>query len=206
MLYTVIGVFADRNLAEDAISALQYKGFEVKNISILMKDKSEGQKIATNTGASVVGGASTGAATGAVVGGLTGLLVGVGAIAIPGIGAFLIGGPLATALGLSGAAATAMTGVATGALAGGLIGALMGLGLPEQEARVYETKIKEGGILIAVPARGEHIDIARDILEEYNATQIRTITMPTRYVDEIDKEKERTIDREHPLSQTPGNM
>lgn len=107
---------------------------------------------------------------------LAGLLVGIGAIAVPGIGALFIGGPLAAALGLSGAAATTVSGAATGALAGGLIGALLGLGVPEEDARIYEERIKEGGILIAIPSRTGDEARAMDILEDTGADQVRAIT------------------------------
>ncbi len=44
----------------------------------------------------------------------------------------------------------ALSGGAIGAGVGGLAGALVGLGIPEYEAKRYEGKVKEGGILISV--------------------------------------------------------
>jgi len=41
----------------------------------------------------------------------------------------------------------ALSGGAIGAGVGGLTGALVGLGIPEYEAKRYEGKVKEGGIL-----------------------------------------------------------
>ena len=176
-LYTVLGIFADRPFAENALTQLEEAGYNPKDMSIVMKDQATAQHIASNSGANVTGGALSGAATGAVVGGLAGLLVGMGAIAIPGLGAFLIGGPIAVALGLSGAAATTISGATTGAIAGGILGALMGLGLPEQDARVYEQHINEGGILLAVPAVEEEIAEVKDVLHQCHATQIRSFIM-----------------------------
>lgn len=177
MAKMVFGVFAQRENAEAAINELETDGFDPKNISIVMQSHEDAKTIENNTGANVAGGAVGGATTGAVVGGLTGLLIGIGAIAIPGLGALLIGGPLAAALGLSGAAASTVTGAATGALAGGLIGALVSLGVPEEDARVYEERVKAGAILVAVPAMtGEHRE-ASAILRENGAEQIKTIEM-----------------------------
>ncbi|HSW48230.1 MAG TPA: general stress protein [Candidatus Saccharimonadales bacterium] len=177
MAKMVFGIFQQRENAESAINELESEGFKTKDISIMMNDREDAKVIADNTGASVGNGAASGAATGAVLGGLAGLLVGMGAIAIPGLGALLIGGPLATALGLTGTAAATASGAATGLLAGGLIGALVNLGVPESDARVYEQSIKSGAILVAVPARlGEHRE-ASAVLRENGAEQVKTIDM-----------------------------
>ena len=172
----VIGVFPDRADAEAAITELKDAGYNPKDISIVTKDVGEGQVVADNTGASVASGAATGATTGGVIGALAGLLVGIGAIAIPGLGAVLIGGPIAAALGLTGAAASTVSGAVTGALAGGLVGALVGLGVPQEDAEVYEKRLEAGGILVAVPARTGEGTEAREILENNNADQVRSIT------------------------------
>jgi hypothetical protein len=171
----VLGVFSDRDNAENAINDLRSNGYDAKNISIIMKDTAEAQTVASNTGANVATAATSGAATGGVLGAVAGLLVGIGAIAVPGIGALLIGGPIAAALGLTGAAASTVSGAVTGALAGGLLGALMGLGIPEEDARIYEDRVRAGGILVAVPTRMGEGPEARDILEENGAEQIRSV-------------------------------
>lgn len=175
---TVLGIFSDRESAEDAIDELEENGYTAKDISVIMKD---GEHMKTSSGETVgenvATGAVTGMTTGAAIGGLAGLLVGIGAIAIPGVGAFLIGGPLAAALGLTGAAATTVTGAATGGLAGGLLGALTSLGLPEDTARVYEERVREGAIVLAVPVdkRLEYKEV-QEIFEDNDADQIETVS------------------------------
>lgn len=173
---TVIAAFSSVNEAENAIDLLKNEGFDPKQMTIMMKDQQEVQNVANDTGASMAAGTVEGATTGGMLGGLAGLLVGVGVITIPGIGPFLAAGPLVTALGLTGAAATTVSGAATGAVAGGLIGALMGLGLSEEEAAVYETTIKEGGIVVAVPAINQGEGHVTEILDSSGATQVRVIT------------------------------
>jgi hypothetical protein len=177
MAKMVFGIFATRDNAEGAIQELETEGFNPKDISIVMQNQEDAQVISNNTGASVADSAASGAATGAAIGGLAGLLVGIGAIAIPGIGALLIGGPLAAALGLTGAAAATVSGAATGALAGGLIGALVGIGVPEDDARIYEERVKAGAILVAVPAMSNEQREASAILREHGAEQVKTIDM-----------------------------
>lgn len=178
----VLGVFSDRDLVESAIEHLEDSGFKTKDISLIMKDHEEGEKLASDTGTSVAEGAASGAVTGGVLGGLAGLLIGIGAIPVVGIGALLIGGPLAAALGLTGLAATTASGVATGALAGGLIGALMGLGVSEEDAKYYEDSIRDGGILVVVPV----LDLAEEdevssIMEDHGAKQIRSVNAKDSY-------------------------
>lgn len=171
----VLGIFATRDTADDAIDDLKDAGYDPKDISIVMRDSEGAQQVETGDGSNITGGAASGAVTGGVIGGLAGLLIGIGAIAIPGVGAFLVGGPLAAALGLTGAAATTATGAATGALAGGLLGALMGLGIPENEARVYEERINKGAILVAVPAEPRDKGDAKAILTDNGAEQIKVV-------------------------------
>lgn len=173
MKNTVIGVFTNQDSAEIAINELKTNGFSPDEISILMKNKNSGSEVEENTGTKVVGGAVSGATTGAVIGGLAGLLA---SIAIPGIGAFFIGGPIAAALGLTGAAASVASGATTGAVAGGLLGALTGLGLSEDEARIYEDRITRGDILVAVPLRDEDQLDVEEIFRANGAEEIRTTT------------------------------
>jgi uncharacterized membrane protein YeaQ/YmgE (transglycosylase-associated protein family) len=172
----ILGVFAERDQAEKAIDSLEEAGYSAKDISIVMKDAHEAHDVADSTGATVADSAVSGATTGGVIGGIAGLLVGIGAITIPGVGALLIGGPLAAALGLGGAAATTVSGAVTGALAGGLVGALAGLGVPEEEAKIYEERVKEGAILVAIPLKEEGDNEAQAILESHGADQIRTVS------------------------------
>lgn len=172
---TILGIFSADEDAQTAIEDLQDAGYHAKDISILMKNKKRADDFAETTGADVANSTVSGAVTGGVIGGIAGLLIGVGAIAVPGIGALLIGGPIAAALGATGAAATTVSGATTGVLAGGLIGALMGIGVSREDAADYEEQIKQGGILIAVPAQPGREDEVVGILEDNNAGKIRSV-------------------------------
>ena len=67
-------------------------------------------------------------------------MTGIGALAIPGLGPFVAAGPIMAAL----------AGVGVGGALGGVTGALVGMGIPEYEAKRYEGRIKDGGILLSV--------------------------------------------------------
>jgi hypothetical protein len=157
---TVVGVFDDRDNAQRAIEALKDAGFRPDDIGVTMRDRQESRAMAEDTGAAAGAGAATGALAGGVLGGLAGWLVGIGALAIPGIGPIIAAGPLAAAI----------SGAAIGAAGGGLIGALTGMGVPEEEARWYESEVGRGGVLVTVDADGRY-DEARRLLRQYGARE-----------------------------------
>jgi hypothetical protein len=112
-------------------------------------------------------GATAGAGSGAVIGGVLGWLAGIGSLAIPGVGPFIAAGPIVAAL----------AGVGVGGAIGGLAGALVGMGIPEYEAKRYEGRIKQGGILLSVHCdTSEEIDRAKKILEHTGAENISYTT------------------------------
>lgn len=166
----IIGVFLNRTDAEDAIVKLSNEGYDPRDISIVMRDRGKGWQMQSSD---IISGTVSGAVAGGVVGILAGLFIATGVI--PGLGTILIGGPIAAALGLTGPAATTVSGAVTGALAGGLIGLLASLGMSKDEAKMYEDRIREGGILIAVPIMADMEDDVREILENYGADQVRSI-------------------------------
>ncbi len=180
MAEMVLGIFSERESASNAIDELERNGYNPKDISIVAKGEED--RVVTSyadSGSPVSQGAASGAVTGGVLGGLAGLLVGIGAVTLPGIGALLIGGPLAVALGLTGAAATTVSGAVTGALAGGLVGGLIGLGVPEEDAQVYEDTVRRGGVLLAVPVDKSRTQTVQDIMTNYHADKIRVIEVST---------------------------
>jgi hypothetical protein len=166
MSHTVAGVFHSSSDAEKALNALKDSGFTPDQVSVVAKDTRETQSMVENS--DMAGAQTKGAGTGALLGGLTGgiagWLIGIGALAIPGIGPVVAAGALATTLG----------GAAVGAVAGGLIGALVGAGIPEEDARSYETHVSEGRILItAQAASAQQAQEARDAFDRCGGADVR---------------------------------
>ena len=162
---TVAAIFEDHRDAERAINALKDAGFSGDQIGVALRDRNAQGRLVEDTGTHVAEGAVSGAVGGGLLGGLVGFLVGIGALAIPGIGPVIAGGALASALGVAGGTAAAGAGI--GAAAGGLIGALVGLGIPEEEARYFESGFRSGRTLVTVNAGAGRVTEAVDLLRNY---------------------------------------
>jgi hypothetical protein len=92
-----------------------------------------------------------------------GWLLGIGAIAVPGLGPFIAAGPIMAAL----------AGAGVGGAVGGIAGALLGMGIPEYEAKRYEGRVKDGGILLSVHSdNSEWTKRAKEILKRTGAQDI----------------------------------
>ena len=152
--------------AQSIVRRLQAQGFLDSEISVLLPNIGGTHDIGHVKTTKAPEGTATGAATGGVAGGILGLLAGIGSLAIPGVGPFIAAGPIMAAL----------SGAAIGATTGGIVGGLIGLGIPEIEARQYETKLKQGNFLISVHVEnGGQQTLAKEIFEGENAENITTV-------------------------------
>jgi len=159
----VFCIVSSETKAEQIADDLRLAGFTGNDISVLFPDKAGSRDFAHEKNTKAPEGAATGAATGGVLGGALGWVVGIGALAIPGVGPFIAAGPIMAALG----------GAAIGAATGGIAGSLIGLGIPELEAKQYETKIKGGNILLSVHTENaDQRKKAKDIFERRGAEDI----------------------------------
>lgn len=163
MKKSIFGILHAREEAESIIERLKNAGFTSNDISMLFADTAGSKDFAHEHSTKAPEGTSTGGATGFVVGGVLGWLAGIGSLAIPGLGPFIAAGPIMAAL----------SGAAVGTAIGGIAGALIGMGIPEYEARRYESKVREGNILVSVHAENhEMAERARDILKAFHAADI----------------------------------
>ncbi len=106
-------------------------------------------------------------------GGALGAGLGVAALAIPGVG------PLAAAGAIAASAIPEAIGVgaALGAIGGSLNEVLTKHGIDEEDAKYYDSRLKDGGVLVTVDDAGSESGQVRDILHRnggHNSTQART--------------------------------
>jgi hypothetical protein len=176
------GIYHSEASVRNAVETLESEGFRTTDISVLFPENQGTKDFAHEKGTKAPEGAATGAGSGAVVGGALGWLAGVGTIAIPGVGPFLAAGPIMAAL----------AGAGVGGAAGGLVGALIGAGIPEYEAKRYEGRIREGGILLSVHCdNSEWTSKAKDILERTGADDVSSTGEASADFAESDKPRPR---------------
>ena len=161
------GMFSDRNSTENAYNSLKEKGYSDDEINLIMTDDTRKKYYAddkkTEIGTKAAEGAGKGSAIGGTVGAIVGVIAALGtSLLIPGLG-IVIAGPIAA--GLAGAGA--------GGLTGGIIGALIGSGIPEERARLYESGLKNGNVVLGVhPRNDEDADYIENNWKENQGAEI----------------------------------
>jgi hypothetical protein len=159
----VFGIYQSVEQAERAVDALVLASFSNSDVSVLLPDSQSSKDFAHEKHTKAPEGTTTGVAAGGTIGGTLGLLAGIGALAIPGVGPFIAAGPIMGAL----------AGIGVGGAVGGLVGALIGMGLPEYEAKRYEGRIKDGGVLLSVHcSSSDAVTRAKDILKRAGGEDI----------------------------------
>ena len=145
------GMFRDRNSTEKAYNLLHERGYTKDEINLIMSDETRKKHFSdenikdTEIGTKAAEGAGKGSAVGGTIGAIAGVIAAIGtSLVIPGLG-IIIAGPLAA--GLAGAGA--------GGITGGVIGALVGSGIPEERAKIYESGIKDGHVVVGVHPHNE---------------------------------------------------
>jgi hypothetical protein len=159
----VFGIYPNRAAVEEAVDQLRAAGFRGADVSVLFSDNQGTKDFAHEKATKAPEGASTGAAAGGLAGGVLGWLTGIGALAIPGLGPLVAAGPIVAALAGAGA---------LGAV-GGMIGALAGMGIPEYEAKRYEGRLRDGGVLLSVHCdNADWVKRAKTMLRQTGAQDI----------------------------------
>jgi hypothetical protein len=178
------GIYPNRSALENGVDALREAGFRSEDISVLFPENQGTKDFAAEKHTKAPEGATTGATTGALAGGGLGWLVGIGALAIPGLGPFIAAGPIVAVLAGAGA----------GGALGGLTGALIGAGIPEYEAKRYEGRIKEGGILLSVHCdNSDWTSKAKDILKRTGANDVSSTGESGADYDKTDRPLPRAV-------------
>ena len=177
------GIYTTRAGVERAVDELKAAGYRNTDISVLFPENVGTKDFAHEKNTKAPEGTAAGAAGGAVLGGALGWLAGIGALAIPGLGPFIAAGPIMAAL----------AGAGVGGAVGGVAGALIGMGIPEYEAKRYEGRVKDGGILLSV-----HCDDstwtkrAKEILERTGAEDVSSTGEADSDVGESDRPYRKT--------------
>lgn len=143
---TISAVFKQQEQINDVLKRLLDRGIPQDHISVMGKNFQSSTRVAGFISKKdvILGGLRTGAIFGSLFGSFLSLLTGVGVLFIPFLGTVVAAGPLGAVL----------LGAASGAIAGasgaGLVSALVALGMPEDKATVYQTRLEAGEFLVMV--------------------------------------------------------
>lgn len=179
----VFGIYPGHSSLEIGLAALKDSGFRNTDISVLYSENLGNKDFAHEKATKAPEGATTGAGTGAVIGGVLGWLAGIGSLAIPGVGPFIAAGPIIAAL----------AGVGAGGAVGGVAGGLIGLGMPEYEAKRYQGRITDGGMLVSVHSDNSMwTRRAKEIMQRTGAQDISSTGEASADYGETDRPIERS--------------
>jgi len=150
----VFGIFPSVNAADRCLGQLRNASFRNTDISVLIPDG----------GAKQQGGdkQSKASASGVQIDGQLSWLAGTGPLNVQGLGSFIAAGPVRSALANAGASTSLAAGLAA-------------FGVPEHDAKRYDSRLRSGNILLACQCDGpEWVTRAQDALQNCGAEDIAT--------------------------------
>ena len=167
---TISSVFKEQKQVDNVIRRLLDRGVPRDHISILGRNfQSETRISGFITKKDVIlGGLRTGAIFGSLFGSFLSLLTGVGVLFIPFVGPIVAAGPISAVL----------LGAASGAIAAsagaGLVSVLTTLGMPEDKATVYQTRLQAGEFLLMAEVPSDRAGEFQLLLESAGGEEIHT--------------------------------
>lgn len=173
---TLSAIFKTQSEIDQAIRRLLDRGVPQDHISVMGRNfESETRISGFITKKDVIlGGLRTGAVFGSLLGSFFSLLTGVGVLFIPFVGSVVAAGPIGAVL----------LGAAGGAIAGsagaGLVSFLTTLGMPEEKAAIYQTRLKAGEYLMMVEVPADQSGEYQLLLESAGGedTHLMEVTLP----------------------------
>jgi cation transport regulator ChaB len=168
---TISAVFKEQKQIDDVIRRLLDRGVPRDHISVLGRNFQSETRIAgfITKRDVILGGLRTGAVFGSLFGSFLSLLTGVGVLFIPFVGPIVAAGPISALL----------LGAASGAIAGsagaGLVSVLTTLGMPEDKAAVYQTRLEAGEFLLMTEVPSDRTGEFQLLLESAGGEEINTI-------------------------------
>jgi cation transport regulator ChaB len=171
---TVTAVFEQEAQIDTAIRRLLDRGVAKDNISVMGRNFKSDTRIAgfISKRDVILGGLRSGAIFGSLFGSFLSLLSGVGVLFIPFVGPVVAAGPIGAVL----------LGAASGAIAGsagaGLVSVLMTLGMSEDQATLYQTRLQAGEFVIMVEVPSDRTGEYQLLLESAGGKEIHTDAAP----------------------------
>jgi cation transport regulator ChaB len=168
---TISAIFKEQKQVDDVIRRLLDRGVPRDHISVMGRNFQSETRIAgfISKRDVILGGLRTGAIFGSLFGSFLSLLTGVGVLFIPFVGPIVAAGPISALL----------LGAASGAIAGsagaGLVSVFTALGMPEDKATVYQTRLEAGEFILMAEVPSDRAGEFQLLLESAGAEEINTL-------------------------------
>jgi cation transport regulator ChaB len=168
---TISAVFKEQKQIDEVIRRLIERGVSSDHISVMGRNFQSETRIAgfISKRDVILGGLRTGAIFGSLFGSFLSLLSGVGVLFIPFVGPIVAAGPIGAVL----------LGAASGAIAGsagaGLVSVLTTLGMSEDKAAIYQTRLQAGEFLVMAEVASDRAGEFQLLLESAGGEEIHTI-------------------------------
>ncbi|NMG21940.1 ChaB family protein [Brasilonema bromeliae] len=168
---TISAVFKEQKQVDDVIRRLLDRGVSRDHISVMGRNFQSETRIAgfITKRDVILGGLRSGAVFGSLFGSFLSLLTGVGVLFIPFVGPIVAAGPIGAVL----------LGAASGAIAGsagaGLVSVLTTLGMPEDKAAVYQTRLEAGEFLVMAEVPGDRSGEYQLLIQTAGGEEVQTI-------------------------------
>ena len=181
---TVSAIFQQREQIDNVVRRLLDRGIPRDHISVIGKNFHSETKITgfITKKDVILGGLRQGGIFGSIFGSALGLLTGVGVLFVPFIGTVVAAGPI------GGALLGAATGAIAGGAGGGLASALATLGMPEEKAAIYQTRVEAGEFLVAANVSEDKAGEIQLLLQSAGGeeTHVNETALPRKGTGEIE--------------------
>lgn len=168
---TISALFKEQKQVDEVIPRLLERGVPRDHISVMGRNFQSETRIAgfISKRDVILGGLRTGAVFGSLFGSFLSLLTGVGVLFIPFVGPIVAAGPIGAVL----------LGAASGAIAGsagaGLVSVFTALGMPEDKATIYQTRLQAGEFILMTEVPSDRTGEFQLLLESAGGEEIHTI-------------------------------
>ncbi len=167
---TISAIFKTESQIDNAVRRLIDRGVASDHISVMGRNFQSETRISgfISKRDVILGGLRNGAIFGSLFGSLLSLLSGVGVLFIPFVGSVVAGGPIGALL----------LGATSGALAGsagaGIASVLMSLGMPKEQAAIYQTQLQAGEYVLMAEVPSDRTGEYQLLLESTGGEFIHT--------------------------------
>ena len=165
---TISAVFAEQSQIDGIVRKIIDRGIPKEDISVMGRNFQSETRITgfISKRDVILGGLRNGAIFGSLFGSFLSLLSGVGVLLVPFVGPIVAAGPIGAIL------LGATSGAIAGSAGAGLVSVLAALGMPEEQAALYKTRLAAGEFVMMLEVPADRTGEYQLLLESAGAKDI----------------------------------